>query len=409
MATYAGTRAARAPTEDELAALWARHHAEWRDPAQIASQWQEAAETDPSLLQFRARGAWWDVVAATGATLLVTREYEHLVMALGVRAGHPHVSYLRLPHPSGLAADRARGVVHVASTRNPNQLYELGSVDQLVARQDIPPTPLEGRPLVPLRSRFLPGSLYLHDLALVGGALHANAVGHNAVVRFDAQGDYQYVWWPRCIETAAGPAFQQNYIQLNSIAAGDDLATSYFSASAETLSRRRPGHRNFPVDRRGVIFSGATREPIARGLTRPHSARLAGGRVWVDNSGYGELGFADRGRFEPVARLPGWTRGLCFHGDVAFVGTSRVIPRFRQYAPGLDVDASVCGLHAVEVPSGRVLGSLLWPYGNQIFAIDWMPNHLTSGFPFRAGPKRVSERTKHLFYAFQPPRPGAPR
>ena len=44
------------------------------------------------------------------------------------------------------------------------------------------------------------------------------------------------------------------------------------------------------------------------------------------NSGYGELGFVSDGRLEVVARLSGWTRGLCIVGDVAFVGTSRVIP-----------------------------------------------------------------------------------
>jgi hypothetical protein len=216
VATHARARAALAPAADTLEALWARHHAEWRDPAQIASQWQEAAEIEPRLLRCRVRGGWWEAVAATGATLLVTREYEHLVMALRVADGQPAISYLRLPHPSGLTVDRERGIVHVASTRNPNQIYELGSVDRLVARQDIPPAPLEGRPLVPLRSRFLPGSLYLHDLALIGGALHANAVGHNAVVRLDAQGGYEYVWWPRCIDTEDGPAVEQNYIQLNS-------------------------------------------------------------------------------------------------------------------------------------------------------------------------------------------------
>ena len=32
------------PALDELNALWARHHAEWRDQAQVASQWREAAE-----------------------------------------------------------------------------------------------------------------------------------------------------------------------------------------------------------------------------------------------------------------------------------------------------------------------------------------------------------------------------
>jgi uncharacterized protein (TIGR03032 family) len=239
----------------------------------------------------------------------------------------------------------------------------------------------------------------MHDLALIGGNLHANAVGQNAVVRLHDDGSYERVWWPRCIESPSGPEFGQNYLQLNSIAAAADLETSYFSASADKLSARRPGHKNFPVNQTGVIFSGATREPVARGLTRPHSARLHQGRVWVDNSGYGELGFIDGARFTAVARLPGWTRGLCFHQGIALVGTSRVLPRFRQYAPGLDVDASQCGIHAVDAKSGKVLGSLVWPCGNQTFAIDWAASHLVSGLPFSTG-RRLSTREKDLFYAF---------
>ncbi len=149
-----------------------------------------------------------------------------------------------------------------------------------------------------------------------------------------------------------------------------------------------------------MVFSGATREPIAFGLTRPHSARLDRGVVWVDNSGYGQLGIARDSRFEPVANLPGWTRGLCIFGDLAFVGTSRVIPRFRAYAAGLDVDASLCGVHAVEIRSGKVLASVFWPYGNQIFAIDWLPRDVSGGFPWLASRKRP-ERTRDLFYSYR--------
>ena len=76
-------------------------------------------------------------------------------------------------------------------------------------------------------------------------------------------------------------------------------------ASADIISARRPGHKNFPVDRRGVIFSGATREPVARGLTRPHSARLHRDQIWVDNSGYGEVGLIEGEKFRAVSRLPG--------------------------------------------------------------------------------------------------------
>jgi uncharacterized protein (TIGR03032 family) len=390
------------PTNAErLDALWARHHAEWRSTSQVASQWQEAAETEPRLLKHAARGAWWETLARTGATLLVTREYEHLVMALRVaQDGRPDLSFMRLPHPSGLVVDRDRAVVHIASTRNPNQVFDLAPVTGLMPRLDVEPEALEGHPLVPVRSRFFPGSLYMHDLALIGGRLHANAVGQNAVVRFEDDGRVERVWWPACIETADGPIFGRNHLQLNSIAAGETVDESFYSASTDRVSARRPGHHNFPVDRRGVVFSGATREVVARGLTRPHSARLLDGRVWVDNSGYGELCRADGDRFEVVTRLPGWTRGLCFVGDVAFIGTSRVIPRFRHYAPGLDVDRSRCGLHAVDTRTGRVLGSLFWPDGNQIFAIDWIDQQVATGFPFGVAQKRAGERERRLFYRY---------
>ena len=377
---------------------WEQHHREWRDPGDVVAHWEGLGAVEPGLLRSRVRGDWWGVLDRLGVTLVVTREYEHLVVALGTVAGRPHVTCLRLPHPSGLAVDAGRGVVHVASTRNPNQVLDLEPVRSLEERLDSP-TPLpEESPLVPVRARFYPGSLYLHDLAFVDGRLHANAVGQNAVVALDERGGYERVWWPRCIETPGGPEFRRNHIQLNSIAAGPTLADSFFSASLDRLARRRPGHRDFPVDRRGVIFDGATREPVVRGLTRPHSARLHEGRLWVDNSGYGEVGVVVDGRFVPVARPGGWTRGLCFAGGVAFVGTSRVIPRFRRYAPGLEGLQSVCGVHAIDVATGSVVASVVWPRGNQVFAIEALPSAVSTGLPFTAA--RRPARARALFYRF---------
>jgi uncharacterized protein (TIGR03032 family) len=355
------------------------------------------------MLHFLVTGSWWEILASHGITLLITREYEHLLVALSAHQA-PMETYMRLPHPSGLVADRSRGIVHVASTRNPNQLYDLAPVTGLINRLDQMPDAndrlLESRPLIPVRSRFLPGCLYLHDLAIVDSNLYGNAVGENAVVRLHDDGRVERVWWPKCVETPKGPIFGRNHLQLNSIAAGKSIESSYFSASTDRISARRPTHKNFPVDGKGVIFSGRTREVAVRGLTRPHSTRFHAKRLWVDNSGYGELGVVEGDTFEPAVRLPGWTRGLCFHRNVAFVGTSRVIPRFRQYAPGLDVGKSHCGVHAVDTKTGTVLGSLVWPQGNQIFALDWVPSSYSRGFAFASG-TRPTERERQLFYAFK--------
>lgn len=369
-------------------AAWARHDAEWRDPAQVASYWEEAGKLDPALLRFRARGDFWGVLDRLEATLLVTREYEHLVVALTVEGGRPLATFFRLPHPSGLVYDRERRVLLLASTRNPNQILELA--------------PIAGQStLVPVSARFYPGHTYLHDLALIGGILHANAVGQNVVVRVEATGGIRKVWWPRCIETSRRPLVERNHIQLNSIAAGRSLSESFFTASTDEIGLRKPGHRNFPVDGRGVVFSGRTREPIARGLTRPHSARLHNGRLWVANSGYGEVGIVEDGRYRAVTRLPGWTRGLAFASGIAFAGTSRVIPRFSRYAPGLDLDTSRCALYALDARTGKVLGSLDWPEGNQIFAVDWAPRRSVSGLPFGARRRSHSKTSRELFYSFQ--------
>ena len=268
--------------------LWAGHDAEYRNPRQVVSQWREAGSVDSSLLRARVSGKWWEILSRLGITLLVTREYEHLVMAMRAGSRGPRTTCMRLPHPSGIVADRKTGSVWIASTRLPNQVYEFRPVSGLLSRSDMGREPVAGRPLLPVSSRVLPGCAYLHDLALIGGKLYGTAVGMNSVVCLGGTDPVRPVWWPRAVERRGRPDFTRNHVQLNSIAAGTTLRKSFFSASADEVTVLKPGDPEYPVDSRGVVFSGATREAVVRGLTRPHSARLFRGRVWVDNSGYGE-------------------------------------------------------------------------------------------------------------------------
>lgn len=382
--------------------LWAVHDAEWRDPASVVSLWADGSAVDPELLRFRVRGEFWEALQSTGCTLVVSREYEHLLVALSVSGGRPRVSHLRLPHPTGLAYDEQRRTLHVGATRNPNQIFTLRPAVGLQDRADVAGGELSAeRPLVPIAARFYPGSTYLHDLAMVAGRLHANAVGENAVVRVARDGSLERRWWPRCIDVPRGrPRFDRNYLQLNSIAPARSLRDSYFTASTDRPSSRRPGQRHFAVDGQGVLFSGRTREPMVRGLTRPHSARLFRGRVWLANSGYGEVGAVEGERFESIARLSGWTRGLAFAKNVVFAATSRVIPRYAHYAPGVDLASSRAGVVAMS-PHGSILGRIEWPSGNQIFALELLPRRVSSGLPFLARRDARSRAARELFYAFR--------
>jgi uncharacterized protein (TIGR03032 family) len=393
----------------DVSALWEGHDRDWRAPEQAATFWREAVRTDPRLLDGYAYGRWWETLAGLGITVLVSREYEHLLMAMCPTTGSPRVTFMPLPHPSGIAVDRRNRRVLVASTRNPNQVYEFQPAVGRVTRGDVAARTAgsASRPLVPVASRLYPGCLYIHDLAFVGRSLHANAVGQNAVIRLGSA-KATVAWWPASIERRGRPDLTQNYLQLNSIAAGATLRTSYFSASGDHMGRRRPGDPKYPVRGRGVIFSGETRQVVTRGLTRPHSARRYRGQVWVANSGYGEIRRADLPATTStlVLKAPGWTRGLAFVDGVGLMGTSRVIPRFRAYAPGLDLDQSVCGVHAFDAGTGRLLGGYIWPSGNQIFAVDWLDVRWSDGLPFQAGLRHPAEEAA-LFYAFTTEQPRA--
>lgn len=361
---------------------WKLQAKAFRDPLEVYTCRPDLAGLTPDTLSYTADKGFVELLARLGVTLFVTREYENLVVALQAGTGKLEQTFLPVPHPSGIAADRKERCLYLAATRNPNQIIEFRPIAATIPRRE--GGTKQPRPVMAMvRKKYYPGCYYFHDLALIGGRLHAASVGMNGIIRVNLDSPYTepLAWFPKCTAKRNGePITTANHIQLNSIAAGADLSRSFFSASGEAVSSRRPGHLNYPVDQRGVIFSGASREVVARGLTRPHSTKLHNGRLWVDNSGYGEFGWIENEGFCALTKLPGWTRGLCFIDDIAFVGVSRVLTKFRRYAPGLKGSRQLCGIFAVSVKSGAVLGSLIWPAGNQIFGIDYLPTGTAEGF-----------------------------
>jgi uncharacterized protein (TIGR03032 family) len=65
---------------------------------------------------------------------------------------------------------------------------------------------------------------------------------------------------------------------------------------------------------------------MARELSMPHSPRWYGDQLWLLESGDGSFGTIDlaTGKYEPIVRLPGFTRGLSFLGPLAFIGLLQV-------------------------------------------------------------------------------------
>lgn len=373
-----------------------------RDPISVVSSSFADAGIAEESMNSKITGEFNSLLEQLSITLIVTREYENFVVALHSEEGRVRQSFFPLPHPSGIVVDRKKDVVYICATRNPNQIVEFMPVTGYFERIENKSNPDGLGYLVPCRIKYYPGCYYFHDLALIQRELYANSVGMNCIVRVDfsnADKD-KPVWWPKCIEDREGvPNTKANFIQLNSIAAGDSISKSFFTASGEKIGRVRPGHLNYPVDKKGVLFSGKTREVVASGLTRPHSAKLFDNKIWLDNSGYGEFGYVDKEKFIPICKLPGWTRGLCIVKGIAFIGVSKVIPRFKHYAPGIKEEKQVCAVYAVSIKTGRIIGSIEWPYGNQIFGIDFVDKKKSNGFIYKEV-RSSSEKEKSVFYKY---------
>jgi uncharacterized protein (TIGR03032 family) len=132
--------------------------------------------------------------------------------------------------------------------------------------------------------------------------------------------------------------------------------------------------------RGGILMDVASGEVITRGLSMPHSPRWYAGRLWVCESGAGTFGFIDPNtrEYEPIAEVPGFTRGVDFAGNLAFVGLSQV--RESAVFSGIPIterltaEQRTCGVCAIDLTTGRVVALLRFETAVQeVFAVTVLP------------------------------------
>ena len=350
---------------------------------------------DWSLLDYEQTGDFFGFLEAQDYSLCVTREYEHFSLFLDGVTGRPHQSPFPLPHPSGVFYDENEAVLYVSSTRTPNIIMEYTQFADSEAGQSILPDDFDenmgGALFLSRRAQYLPGTLYIHDIVKMGGDLYATITGHNFLARLSPEIGWKRAWWPKKLDEGVERPFATNFFQLNSIAIGATPEESYYTAFSDLITGAKPWKEGYGPNKKGVVFSGKTREPAVRGLTCPHSAKLYEGRLWLCDSGYGQLvaidGYEDgpeSARIETIATLPGFTRGLAIKGDYAFVGLSKVIDKYEPYAPGLKPADTKCGICIVNIRTGKLEHALFWPTGYQIYDVQIMPKIKQPRFPLAA-------------------------
>ena len=166
-------------------------------------------------------------------------------------------------------------------------------------------------------------------------------------------------WQPPFITKLAG----DDRCHLNGLALKDGLPTwaTACGASGEPSAWRNNRSGG------GVLIHIPTGELAATGLSMPHSPRWHEGKLWLLNSGTGELGWIEDGQFHRLCVLPGFVRGLAFASGCAVVGLSKL--RSPQFT-GLPLEERLtnewipdgcCGLRVIDLASGEILHSLDLP------------------------------------------------
>jgi uncharacterized protein (TIGR03032 family) len=260
--------------------------------------------------------------------------------------------------PRGRVSFHERHFVHamgVAAT--PQRLY-LGTQYQVWRLENVlsPGQTLDGfdRNYVP-RNAQTTGDVDVHELGVDknGRVIFVNTK-FSCLASFSLTHSFRPLWQPPFISRLA----PEDRCHLNGLAMQDGEAR-YVTAVCRSdvvtgwRDRRASG---------GLIMDVQSDRMVTEDMSMPHSPRLHNGRLFVLDSGRGKLCGVDvqSGKREDIAFLPGFARGLGFHGPYAFVGLS--LPRDGSFS-GLELDRELekrdgdpwCGVQIIDTRNGDVV------------------------------------------------------
>jgi len=285
-------------------------------------------------------------MSAVSGSLAFTTYQGDKVFLLGLKPdGTLAVSERSFPRPMGLAVSPDARSLYLATNV---QLYRF---DNLLASGS-----LEGEndAVFAPHQTWITGDIDIHDIGMTKDSKPVFANTLFNCVAITAEGhSFRPIWQPAFIQKMAA----EDCCHLNGLAMHDGQARYVTCVSQSDVA---DGWR----DRRaagGIVIDVLSGEVIASGLSMPHSPRFWGGKLWLLNSGKGEFGYIEDGRFKHVAFCPGYARGLAFAGPYAVVGLSRA--RENHTFDGLELQEALrshnvdarTGLLVIDTRTGSVL------------------------------------------------------
>lgn len=286
-----------------------------------------------------------DLLQSLGSSLLLTTYQSDRAIVLRHDGGRLGVHLRAFDRPMGIALHPRGFALGVGS-----EVLDYRNFPDLASR--VEPQGRHDALFLP-RNSHVTGDIAVHDLAFGAEGLWLVATQFSCLATLDNDHSFVPRWRPPFVSALA----PEDRCHLNGLALVHD-APRYVTALG--VSDVAGGWRAGKADG-GVVLEVPTGRPVLEGLSMPHSPRWHDGRLWVLESGRGRLLCHDprTGDTTTVAELPGFARGLSFHGHLAFVGTSQA--RETATFGGLPI-ASLpqleCGVWAVDTRTGEVVASV---------------------------------------------------
>ncbi len=220
------------------------------------------------------------------------------------------------------------------------------------------------------RATFHTGDLHTHDVAFLGDDLLLVNTRFSCLARLSRDHSFAPVWRPKFVSDLV----PEDRCHLNGVVVVEGRP-KYVTALGTTDV---PGGWREKKATGGVVIDVETEEVVCDGLSMPHSPRWYDGRLWVLNSGTGELILVDptTRQWTAVCGLPGYLRGLCFVGPFALVGLSKI--REKHIFGGLPIQKQyeklLCGVAVVDLRFGRPVGMFEFTSGcEELYDVQFLP------------------------------------
>ena len=224
---------------------------------------------------------------------------------------------------------------------------------------------------------YFSGEIDTHDLAWGKDGLWAINTLLSSMSLADNDSSFEAQWRPPFVSDIA----PEDRCHLNSVAMVDGQP-EYVTAFGEVDTFE--GWRENRISG-GIVMDVSSGEIVLEGLPMPHSPRVYDGKLYLLLSGTGELVRAEpeTGRYEVVAQLPGFVRGMARCGDYLFVGLSKLRKSSSTFAAlPISDQALFSGIVAVSLSEGRVVEHLRYEIGvEEIYDVQVLPEETSINSP----------------------------